>query len=157
MLAQVEREEALVRGYWHLSLIVLIGLLAVMLLVAMFLLRRWRVRQLKSIEEDRAARRAGRGEKLDAWAAGADRYVDHDKLDPMPDEDEASLDDPDEDEEPMPYDLEEEDDGPVGGDEQEDPYGLFHDKPYRDPEDEDEDVEDEDDWGDDDEDDEPRR
>ena len=58
LLAQLERDEALARGYWNLSMIALVGLLGVVFFLAMFMIRRWKRRQLKAIEKERAQRRA---------------------------------------------------------------------------------------------------
>ena len=148
ILAQFDREEALTKGYWNLAMIALIGLIAVIFLVAVFALRRWKHRQLKAIDQDRAARRAGQSAgRVDAWQASAERYVDHDKLT----SDDLFERDPDE---------HDDDDSPPGegnetdpqDEEEHDPFDLFKDKPYQDSEDEDDlDEEDEDeDWDEDD-------
>ena len=142
-LEELDREEALAKGWWNLSFILLVGTVAVLFLIAMIMLRRWKHKQLKLIEQDRAERRAGKSAgRVDAWAASAERYVDHDKL---PEDDglyERDEDEPVDDEGPMPEAApheQEQDDS--------DPFGLFKDKPYQDPEDED-DLEDEEgeDW-----------
>lgn len=142
LLSQLDHEEALVQGYWHLLLIGLVGFLAVMLLVLMFLGRRWKRRQLLAIERDRAARRAAHAaERVDAWQASSDRYIDHDKLPPDalgPGDD--ALDDEDEDE--PEDDLREPDDTDDTDDPEQDPYDLFTDQPYRDTDDEDDDMDD---------------
>lgn len=105
--------------------------------------------------------------RVDAWSAGSDRYVDHDKLpDELPydtEPDSEALDDDFEE-------IEDGDDRPgsgmMGGDEpayedeheERDPYGLFHDKPYEDPDDADDDDDfDDEDFGDGFADDDPRR
>lgn len=140
ILAQLDREEALTKGYWNLAMIALIGLITVIFFVAVFALRRWKRRQLKDIDQDRATRRAGQSAgRVDAWQASAERYVDHDKL--TADDDRFERD-PDED---APLGEGDETDPP---EEERDPFGLFKDKPYQDPEDEDDfDGEDEDeDW-----------
>ena len=126
LLAQLERDEALARGYWNLSMIALVGLLGVVFFLAMFMIRRWKRRQLKAIEKERAQRRASKtGERVDAWAASAERYVDHDKL--PAEEDRLERDGSQDDDEADPPDDEDD----------RDPYGLFDDKPYRDAEDDD--------------------
>ena len=144
-LAQLDREEALAKGYWNLSMIILIGLLTVFFLVSMFLLRRWKNRQLKAIEKDRAERRAGKpGARVDAWQASADRYVDHDKLPPEGEPDQTK--EPFDDEHPPATDPHEHDEAGNPEEEERDPFGLFADKPYQDPEDEDEDLDGDEDW-----------
>lgn len=160
-LAQSDRDQALSEGYWGIVLILVIGLLTILIMVAMFLGRRWRRRQLEAIEKDKAERRTVRSaERIDAWKAGSDRYVDHDKLpDDVPydtEPDEADdLDDPDESDEPGDGGGLDEEDAPPpawdepepGQDEQEDPYGLFEDVPFRETEEEEEDDEaDDDGW-----------
>jgi hypothetical protein len=155
LLAQLDRDEALARGYWNLSMIALVGLIGVVFLVAVFLLRRWKRDQLKQIEENREARRARQTEgRVDAWRASAERYVDRDKLE---DDDDlfkregrdAIGEDRDEPDAPDIEDAHPDDRGPG----EDDPFGLFDDKPYRDPDDEDDfdgDDDDEDeDWEDD--------
>lgn len=152
LLAKLERDEALTQGYSAIASIVTITLIGIALLLALFVIRRWTRRQLDEIEQDREARRQKRSaERVDAWQAGAERYVDHDKLpaeapgsdDPTPPAE--GEEPPDEDQDPTPPGWEE----PTPEDEA-DPYGLFDDKPYRDSED-DEDDEDweEDDWDED--------
>ncbi|MEM9347037.1 MAG: hypothetical protein AAGB26_10515 [Planctomycetota bacterium] len=153
MLAQLDREEALTKGYWNLAMIALVGLFAVIFLVAVFALRRWKRRQLQAIETDRSERRASKSKgRVDAWQASSERYIDHDKL---AEEDGAF----ERNAKPGGQDLDEEDGPPPGSgddttqdqnqDEDEpDPYGLFTDKPYQDPDDEDDlDTDDEDNLG----------
>lgn len=167
LLAQLEPDNTAAQWYLWVSLIMLIGALVVLIPVVAGVGRRWKRRQLKAIEEDRAARRAGKtGERTDAWSASADRYVDHDKLPPEDelfdhgsDEDADDLDvENDDDDDDPPSDA---DEGGSPDEDERDPFGLFEDKPYRDTEDDDEDDFDEDDdWGADedeeDEEDEPR-
>ena len=133
-------------------MIMVLGVLAVLLIVVLAVGRRWRSRQQAAIDSDRAERRqmqsAGR---VDAWKEGAERYVDVDKLPEAPPEDFA---------EHGPDDDGPEHEGPPGGEdaeefeEEQDPYGLFKDKPYQDPDDAFDDDEDEDEV--DEEEDEPR-
>lgn len=150
-LAQLDPQSSAAQWFWWVSWIMIIGAVAVLVIVGVGVGRRWKRRQLKAIDEDRQARRAGRSSgRVDAWAASSDRYVDHDKL---PDEQE----DFDRDDEREPED----DDGPIhgsaageadptqeGDEEDRDPFGLFSDKPYQDPDDEDDDAFDEDEDGD---------
>lgn len=157
-LAQMDLDEALAKSYWNLAMIVLIGLLGVVFFVAMFLLRRWKHRELKAIDARRAARRARQANgPADAWAASSERYIDHDKL-PEDDstfpqtpgryhnDDQAALDS---------AEQSESNEGQDPDDEDRDPYGLFADKPYQEPEEEDDfddDMDDdtgEDDWDED--------
>ncbi len=166
LLAELDRDEALAKGWWNLSMIVLVTLLTVMFFVVMFLLRRWKQRQLKAIDEDRAARRAGQSaDRVDAWQASSERYVDHDKLTEEDElfrrDEEEELDDeePDDDDDLGPS----ANPGGMGSHDEEedrDPFGLFSDKPYQeaddDDEDFDEDEEDDEDWDGDEEDDETR-
>ena len=149
ILADTDRERALAEGYSSLALIILIGGLALLLMVLIFIGRRWKRRQIKAIDQDKTARREARSaERVDAWKTGAERYVDRDKLP----EGESDLDEHDSDE------LEDEDGPPPGmagqgyddPEEQKDPYGLFDDAPYREPEDEDDEDENDEDWDDDD-------
>ena len=161
LLAQSEPDNTAAQWYLWVSIIMLIGALVVLIPVVAGVGRRWKRRQLKAIEEDRDARRAGKtGERLDAWSASAERYVDHDKL---PAEDELfehSGDDHEEDvdHDDPPGDM---DEGGSPEDDERDPFGLFEDKPYRDADDEDDeddfDGDDDDDWdADEDEDDDKR-
>ncbi len=150
LLAETERDQALAEGYFLIFWIALIGLVGVLVIVGVIALRRATRRSLDAIEHDRAERRAAKSAgRVDAWSAGAERYVDHDKLPeqvPYDTEPDAADLPPEDGDEGLP-------DPPPEGDEQEqdaepedDPYGLFEDKPYRDPEDEDD--EDEEEWGD---------
>jgi len=149
LLAEAERDRALAEGYWWLSLILLVGGLTVLLFVGMFLLRRWARRQVDTIESEKQQRReAGAGERIDAWRASSDRYVDHDRLPDDVPYDSASDDDPDGFDEEGPSDGSEPSDDPP--DDENDPYGLFKGMPYRDP---DEDEDDDEEWDEDDEDD----
>jgi len=153
-LEEVNREAALKKGWWNLSFILLVGSIAVLFLIAMILLRRWKHKQITEIEQDRAERRAGKtGERVDAWAASAQRYVDHDKL--LPDDDLFERDrDPDDEDDGYPGD----DDTPQPPEEEDrDPFGLFSDKPFQESDDDDDDYDgdeddDEDDWDEEDED-----
>lgn len=156
-LEEVNREAALKKGWWNLSFILLVGSIAVLFLIAMILLRRWKHKQIAEIEQDRAERRAGKtGERVDAWAASAQRYVDHDKL--SPDDDLFERDDD--------RDTDDEDDGYPGDDdssqspeEDRDPFGLFSDKPFQETDDDDDydDGDDDGDWDDEDEDEDEQR
>lgn len=153
----MDPDEALAKGYWNLAMIALVGLFAVIFIVAVFLLRRWKHRELRAIDERRAARRERlSGGRVDAWAASSERYIDHDKL---PDDDEAfdhdsTSEGDDDDDEPIPGSTAENETDAAENpdDEDRDPYGLFSDKPYQDPDDDDDFDEDEDDgdWDDDD-------
>lgn len=133
MFAQLDRDEALTKGYWNLAMIALVGLFAVIFLVALFTLRRWKRRQLQAIETDRSERRAGKSKgRVDAWQASSERYVDHDKL-AEEDEDGAF----ERNAKPGGMDQQDNDDAAQDPDDEWDPYGLFSDKPYQDPDDED--------------------
>lgn len=149
LLAELDKEQALAEGYLLLFGIALAGLIGVLAMLGLFLLRRYTRRRLAAIELDREERRkASSVARVDAWSAGADRYVDQDKLPddlpydtpPEPDDadDDDTDDDPDQDTPPPGWD-----DAPP--DDEQDPYGLFDDKPYREADDdEDEDDGDED-------------
>lgn len=155
-LEEVNREAALKKGWWNLSFILLVGTIGVLFLIAIILLRRWKHKQIAEIEQDRAERRAGKtGERVDAWAASAQRYVDHDKLSPDDDLFERE-DDRDDEEDGYPGD-----DSSQFPDEDRDPFGLFTDKPFQETDDEDDDYGDEDDqeddWDDEDEDEDDKR
>ena len=140
-LAQLDPESAAAKWFWGVSSIMVIGAIAVLIIVAVGVGRRWKRRQLQAIEQDKAQRRAHKtGERVDAWAASSDRYIDHDKF-VEEDEDETfehrnDSDDDDPDDAP-----------PLSGDEDDDPdpFGLFHDKPYQESEDSDDDEFDDDD------------
>ncbi|MEO0474385.1 MAG: hypothetical protein AAF085_00250 [Planctomycetota bacterium] len=150
-LAQIDPDSQAGQWLMLISGIMLLGALAILVLVLMGVGRRWKRRQLKAIDEDRAARRAGQSAgRVDAWQASAERYVDHDKL---PAEDEQL-----ERNEGLPPDYEDtssddDADGIRSPDEEDrDPYGLFEDKPYQDSDDEDdvdEEEDEDDDWGED--------
>ena len=157
-LAQTDPDKALAEGYLLLFFVALIGLFGVLLMVGLFVLRRSTRRRLDLIEQDKHERRAARSVgRVDAWQAGSDRYIDHDKLpesepgleDAAPWSEEDYRTDPNEDNEP--------DDPPPGWDEPEhgdqDPFGLFEDKPYREPDDDDDldddQDEDDEDWDED--------
>lgn len=160
ILAEIERQEALARGWWNLSFILFVGIVAILFLIAVVVLRRWKRRQLKAIDEDRNARRAGQSiGRVDAWAAGSDRYIDHDKLlddDAFKHENNPGHERIDEDDEVIPghgVDQADQPSGSPASDEDDpDPYGLFLDKPYQDPDDEDEPFDDDGDWDDEDDD-----
>jgi outer membrane murein-binding lipoprotein Lpp len=143
LLAQLESENSAREWFLWISMIMLIGALVVLVPVVAGVVRRWKQRQLNAIEEDRAERRAGKADqRVDAWAASAERYIDHDKL---PAEDDLfERDGAQGDDEADPPVQESEPGSPEEDDR--DPYGLFDDKPYRDAEDEDEYGEDDDDW-----------
>lgn len=136
-------------GSWGLILIVGIGLGGLAFLMLMFLVRRWVRRQQQTIERGRDQRREMRSAgRVDAWQAGADRYIDEDKLPEGGNADEADAwpedgADLDEDEAPgfgTPMTEEQ--------DEERDPYRLFEDMPYQES-DEDDAEEDEDEEGED--------
>jgi len=153
-LAETDRTAA--QWYLGVSLILVIGAIAIVLIVALAVGRRWARRQHQSIEQDRQARRAAQSaERVDAWRAGSQRYVDQDKLpDEGPGDTEsgyAGPDAPDDasapggwdpDDAPAGYDPGR-DDEPLFHDDQDDraPFGLFKDKPYQEPDD-DEDFDD---------------
>ena len=139
LIAQLAPDSSAGKWFMLVSTIMVIGAVAVLFVVAMGLIRRWKRRQLKAIDQDRAERRASKSAKrVDAWQASAERYVDHDKLPAEEDRLERREEQQDE-----PTDPPDEENRP-GEEEERDPYGLFDDKPYRDPEDEDDE-----DWGDD--------
>ncbi|MFN3165525.1 MAG: hypothetical protein ACE37H_00510 [Phycisphaeraceae bacterium] len=169
-LAQTDRDQALTQGYGLIVAIAAIGLLAIVLLLLVFLGRRWTQRQLKQIEADKAERRAMRSAgRVDAWRAGAERYVDRDKLpegelggQAHPEDDEEDHNDGEDlvedeaEDQDNAFDEDDDDPPPPGwdepgpDDEDADPYGLFDDKPYREADDEDDDAfDDEDAWDDD--------
>lgn len=151
--AEAEKQAGVDRLMDGINQILWVTLAAIIFLCLVFVLRRlvrwWTRRQLSEIEQDREERKQSREtDRADAWSVGAERYIDRDKLpDPGPDDPplhdhdhpdhegaDAAGSDPDHDE----------------PEEEHDPYGLFEDKPYRDPVDEDD--EDDDDEEDEDED-----
>jgi len=138
LLAQLEHENSAGQWFKWVSLIMLIGAVAVLFVVMVGVARRWKRRQLKAIEQDRAQRRAGQSaDRVDAWQASSERYVDHDKLT--------------EDDELFSRDDDPSNTGPADEDEDRDPFGLFSDKPYQEADDDDDDGFDEDeDWDEDD-------
>lgn len=135
-LAETDAEKAAAAWYFNVTLIMLAGGLAVAAIVILALVRRWARRQHDAIDKDRAERRAARSTgRVDAWSAGAQRYVDHDKLPDDPPFDSGR----DDMGEPAEADAIEADDTPPGynddengyeDDDPRDPYGLFKDKPY---------------------------
>ena len=140
LLAESERERALAEWRWGIMLILFIGIATLLVMLFAFGLRRWKRRQLNLIEQQKAERKQARSAgRVDAWQASAERYVDEDKL-TEGQEPEASAEDLDE---AQDYS------GPEQGEpeEEKDPYGLFDDAPYQEPEDEDDFDDDEDgDW-----------
>ena len=152
LLAQLERENSAGQWFTWVSTIMLIGAVVVLIPVLAGVARRWKQRQLKAIEQDREQRRAGQSvDRVDAWQASAERYVDHDKL--TEDDELFSRDDESE------YGDDEDGYRPPGNpdgmgspeeNEDRDPFGLFSDKPYQEADDEDGFDEDED-WDEDDE------
>ncbi|MBX2852165.1 MAG: hypothetical protein KTR15_10505 [Phycisphaeraceae bacterium] len=147
LLAQLEPGSSAGKWFMLVSTIMVIGAVSVLFVVVVGVGRRWKRRQLKAIEQDRAERRAGKpAERVDAWQASAERYVDHDKLPAEEDLFERGGAQGDDEDEPPS------EEGEPGSPEEDDrdPYGLFEDKPYRDAEDEDDFDEDEgEDWGED--------
>lgn len=151
ILAQLDRDEALAKVWWNLSMIVFVVLLTVLFFTAMFMLRRWKQRQIKAIEQDRAKRRAGKtAERVDAWQASSERYVDHDKLQPDDDLFKRSVGD----DAPIQNEADEDESMRDAEEEDRDPFGLFADKPFQEAEDDDEQDDDLDEDWDEDEDDE---
>lgn len=143
-LAQLDPESTAAKWLIGVSSIMVIGAITVLIIVVAGVGRRWKRRQLNAIEQDKADRRAGKtGDRIDAWAASSERYVDHDKLAEDDEPFERRKDTPDEEpSDARPASLDE--DNP-------DPFGLFHDKPYQEPEDSDDDFgdeDDDDDWDD---------
>ncbi|MFK7790429.1 MAG: hypothetical protein AB8C95_13165 [Phycisphaeraceae bacterium] len=158
LLAQIKQEEIASLWFKWVSLIMLIGAVAILFVVMVGVARRWKRRQLQAIEEDRAERRAGKSaERVDAWQASAERYVDRDKLsedDLFKRDEEAGSNDDDSGYAPPS------DDGYTDTPEDDrDPFGLFDDKPFQEADDDDDREEDDDeDWDvDDDEEDEDKR
>lgn len=157
-LAQTTRPEDLPDGYLDLFLM---GTIAAAFLIVIYVFvtmvyRRWTRRELEAIEKDKQARRQSRSpERIDAWSASAERYVDHDKLPDEPryesEENPSDHDGARDDEEPPPpgWGAAQQDEP----DEDPDPYGLFDDKPYRDSDDDEESEDDSEEGWDDDEDD----
>lgn len=148
LLAQTDRDQAVTEGYALLYVIVLVGLVGLVMLLAVFVIRRYTQRRLDEIERDKAQRRRARstGQVADTWQAGADRYVDHDKLPQGPShdsdaergrrEDEVEGND---DETPPGWDEPDPDENP-------DPFGLFEDKPFREADEEEDEDDDDEDW-----------
>lgn len=140
-LAEIAEATPGQRWFDGVASIMLIGAVAVAVMLAIWVTRRWARRQREAIERDRNSRRSERSAgRVDAWREGAQRYVDHDKLP------EQTLDDTEPDA-ASEHEPENQEKGPFGvgvGEEPDepDPYGLFKDKPYRDAEDEDEGYED---------------
>lgn len=157
MLGQMDLDSASAQWFWWVAWIMLIGGLSVLFFAMMWVGRRWKRRQLDAIDVSRRARRAYRSDqsigRVDAWAAGSDRYIDRDKLTDdsafVTPEDWDDLHD-DENDDTIPENDFDESDASSRLD-QDDPYGLFADKPYKDPEDADETFEgdDDDDWSED--------
>lgn len=159
LIAEADRDQALTKGYLLLFMIALAGLIGVLLLIGWFLMWRYTRRRLRAIEQDKAERRQARSTgRVDTWRAGADRYIDRDKLteqelaqedggpgmggDTGGEEDPDAAEDEDEDDLPPGWD---------GREEETDPYGLFDGTPYRETEeddafDDDDEQDEDDDW-----------
>lgn len=154
LLAQLEAQNAAEQWFTWVSLIMVIGAVAVLLVVVVGVARRWKHRQLEAIEQDRAKRRAGQSaERVDAWQASSERYIDRDKL--SPDEERYRRnDDAPGDAEDSFGSSDDANETPISQDDR-DPFDLFADKPYQEADDDDDDDEDwdDDDWDEEDDDD----
>lgn len=163
-LAQLDSESTAAQWFSLVAWIMIIGAVAVLFIVMVGVGRRWKRRQLNAIDEQREARRASRaghsGDRVDAWAASSERYVDHDKLSADDEDfDHTSDREPEDDDEQIPGSTAENEADPAQDPDQEerDPYGLFSDKPFQEADDEDEDDDDDEDWDENDEDEDEKR
>jgi hypothetical protein len=139
-------QQTLLEAYGLIVLIAAVGLAAVIMVISMMVARRMARRRIVLLERSIEKRRAEQGPPPgDAWQAGADRYVDPDRLSPEEIAERAAggaEDEPGDDSGPLGPTW----DTPAPGDTdsdpgEDDPFGLFEDKPYVDP-DPDEDDED---------------
>ena len=136
MLAQTDNMQPMMEGSRLIVVIAGVGLAGVIFLLSVIFARRMSRRRTLALERDIARRRASQGLPVtDAWKASAARFVDPDRLTPEEIAQREAEDD---------QAVEDEADPPWDDDPQEpaeDPYGLFGDKPYEDPDpDDDEDM-----------------
>ena len=147
-------QQSLLEAYGLIVMIAAIGLAAVVLVLSVIIARRMARRRTVLLERATQKRRAEQGPPPeDAWQKSAERYVDTDRLTPEEIAQRAA-----EDPGPCENDGDNDDgdnttgggsgsawDDAIAGEQdsdpgEDDPYGLFEDKPYIDPdEDEDED------------------
>jgi len=143
-------QQSLLEAYGLIVMIAAIGLAAVVLVLSVIIARRMSRRRTVLLEREVQKRRAEQGPPPeDAWQKSAERYTDPDRLTPEEIAERAA-----EDRAGTGRDDDDEDAGAAGGgstwDEaiageqdsdpgEDDPYGLFEDKPYVDPEEDDED------------------
>lgn len=139
-----DTQQSLLEAYGLIVMIAAIGLAAVVLVISVIVARRMARRRMVLLERSIQKRRAEQGPPPDdAWQKGAERYVDQDRLTPeeiaqraaeAPDEDDPDADTGSAWDDAIAGETPDSDPG------EDDPYGLFEDKPYVDPDpDEDED------------------
>lgn len=137
-------------GYNLLVVIMAVGITGMLMMLGLIIIRRLARRWEKSIEQGIAQRRANPTPTSDVWRESAQRYTDPDALSP---EERSAREQgifPEHEEEPDPFPDPTATDpetaaqeGPEEGEDEDDPFGLFRDKPYQDPVDEDEDEDEE--------------
>lgn len=141
-----DKQQTLLEAYGMIVLIAALGLAAVIVVISMMVARRMARRRIVLLERAIEKRRSEKGPPPgDAWKAGADRYVDSDRLSPE-EIAERTADGAEDEGDPQPPATGSTWDDALAGDPdsdpgEDDPFGLFEDKPYVDP-DPDEDDED---------------
>lgn len=130
-----ETQQTLMQAYGLIVMIAALGLAAVVLVLSVIVARRMARRRVVLLERSIQKRRAEQGPPPDdAWQKGAERYVDQDRLTPEEIAQRAA-ESPDTDDQDTGSTWDdaiagEQHDEDPGDD---DPYGLFEDKPYVDP------------------------
>lgn len=145
-------QQSLLEAYGLIVMIAAIGLAAVVLVLSVIIARRMSRRRTVLLEREVQKRRAEQGPPPeDAWQKSAERYTDPDRLTPE-EIAERAAEDPGtpgpgthaDDDPPDPTSGGSAWDDAIAGEQdsdpgEDDPYGLFEDKPYVDPEEDDED------------------
>lgn len=145
-------QQSLLEAYGLIVMTAAIGLAAVVLVLSVIIARRMSRRRTVLLEREVQKRRAEQGPPPeDAWQKSAERYTDPDRLTPEEIAERAAedrtgpgRDDDDEDKQTGAAGGGSTWDEAIAGEQdsdpgEDDPYGLFEDKPYVDPEEDDED------------------
>lgn len=138
-----DNQQTLLEAYGLIMLIAALGLAAVVLVISMMVARRMARRRIVLLDRAIEKRRSEQGPPPDdAWQAGAARYVDPDRLTPE-EIAERSVEGAEEDDGPGSGTGSTWDDAIAGEQDsdpgEDDPFGLFEDKPYVDPDPDEED------------------
>ncbi|XAM01547.1 hypothetical protein OT109_09145 [Phycisphaeraceae bacterium D3-23] len=143
-LAQ-DNQETLLEAYGMIVMIAAVGLVAVILVLSVIIARRMARRRTVMLEREIEKRRNDPGvPHADVWKTSSERYVDADALTPEEIAQRAAEDPGDDDSDAT--DTGSTWDDAIASEQQEDegeddPYGLFEDKPYVDPDPNDEEEE----------------